>query len=172
MEHLHVDVRQRVVECLMDRRIAIDQQDRIFGVAGGVVVGRIILGDLRRSRSRQADRLADDDRQFVHVPRLVDEAEDFALIDRRQYRLQIGITGQQNPHRPRCDAPRRLQHFDPGHARHALIADDDVEIVLADQRHRRLAAAGGENVEVTPQQPVQCPQDARFVVDAEDLAAS
>jgi hypothetical protein len=74
--------------------------------------------------------------QALCVPRLFDETIDLALVDRRRHRIEIGIAGKQDAHRRRRTRSDFAQHVDTRHARHALVADDDVHAMAAHEFNR------------------------------------
>ena len=47
----------------------------------------------------------------------------------------------------KANGARRLQELEAGHARHALIGDDDGDVVLFEQLQRLVAGAGGVDLE-------------------------
>ena len=108
--------------------------------------------------------------QFGVVPRLADEAVDLAVVDRADDRREVGVTGEQDAHAARRDVARLPQQIDAGHDRHALVADDDVHLVAAQEVERLVAVGGREHVIAVAEQRLQRGQDALLVVDHQQPA--
>src|SRR3546814_18437841 len=77
------------------------------------------FGRLRRARG--TDRTRNRRRQVIVRPGLVDEAEDLALVDRADDRVQIRIAGQQDAHRIRVQIPGGSQQFDAGERKRVVV---------------------------------------------------
>src|ERR1019366_766589 len=68
-------------------------------------------------------------------------------------------------------APDRLEHLEPVELREHHVEDDEVGLVLADQRQPRLAVFGGEDVVAFALEvDAQAERDARVVFDDEDAS--
>ena len=68
--------------------------------------------------------------QFVVVPRLVHETIDLAFVHRTDHGFQIRIAGEQHAQRARVGCLDVAQRIHAGFFRHALVADDDVDVML------------------------------------------
>jgi len=122
------------------------------------------VGADRGRFARDAAGGGDDLAQFAVVPGLADEAEHLALVDRAEHRLEVGEAGQQDAHRARCQLADLAQAVDAGQARHALVADHHVDVLLGGDARRLGGIVGDEHLEVAEQR-AQCARDARLVVD-------
>ncbi|MNV76906.1 hypothetical protein D3C71_1702900 [compost metagenome] len=68
--------------------------------------------------------------QALVVPRFREELVDGPLVDRVGNRLQLGVARQHHANRVRVELLGAAKELDPGHSRHALVRDDDVNGVL------------------------------------------
>lgn len=62
------------------------------------------------------------------VPGLVDKAKDLSLVDRADNRRQVRVAGKQQAHGRRLQPSHLGQKLDASHTRHALIADDHIDL--------------------------------------------
>ena len=147
---------------------------RLFGVAAAVRESRIC--SLARARAEDIDLFTGAGSQVTVNPPNLNAVQELAVgmvrlpeaggrieplpgdtlelwvNDLRLDRVEIGVTGEQDSDRARGERANLRQHLDAGHLRHALIGDDDRDVLLdrrreqqhlgTQQRHR--ASALGE----------------------------
>ena len=93
----------------------------VAGVVRELLAEPPVLPHRREAR----DRLAQDHRELLRVPRLLDVALDRARVDGVDEDGEIGVRREQDADRVGPPLLRALEEVDPAHPRHALIADDD-----------------------------------------------
>src|ERR1700674_5251369 len=91
-----------------------------------------------------SERFRDMIAQLAVVPGLREELVDGALINRIGDRLQFGIPREYDAHGFRVNVLRPAEEFHAGHGRHALIGNNDVNIVSREELETLLSAPGGE----------------------------
>ena len=94
--------------------------------------------------------------------------------DRPQDQVHIGVTREDDPHRPRVAVADAGEQLGAVHAGHAHVRHDDVELVLFEQLQRRLRPAGEVHLPVAApaaQHPSQSVEDHLLVVDEQHAQA-
>ena len=96
-------------------------------------------------------------------------AEDLAVVDRTHDRREVGVAREEHAHRVGRRRAHLAKHLDAGEARHALVAHEDVDSAARHDLERRRAALGDLHVVFLPEERGEGVQDARVVVDEEDV---
>ena len=99
------------------------------------------------------------------VPRLEDVAEDVPFVDRVDDGLDVGVAGEEHPDRVGLELAGLAEEDVARHARHALIGEDHVDVVVLEQLDRRLARGTRQDAIGAVEQVAQALQDVHFVVD-------
>ena len=130
----------------------------------GVLVGQATIA---LSQEERLDGLPDHRPQLVRVERLRDVAQDAAQIDRADQRLDVGVPGEDERDQVGPDLASARDDLDPGHARHALIRDQDADLVLPQDLEGFGAAQGGVKREVASVVELEELEHVGLVVDDE-----
>src|SRR5579885_3805119 len=120
---------------------------------------------LRLLRPVYAEGVADLHTQIVVVPRFGEEFVDRALVDRLGHGAEIGVAAQHHAHRARMHVLDLAQQLGAGGAGHALIRDDDADLLAREEVHGVLGGSGGEDaIAVATQRPGERIEHVRLVV--------
>ena len=92
------------------------------------------------------DGVLDGDQQLLPQPRLDDEPIDFALVDGVNHRVETQHGGDENARRVGLNLAGLGEQFQAGHRRHALVADNDGKLPLAELFERGGGVGCGDHV--------------------------
>jgi hypothetical protein len=116
-----------------------------------------------------AERIANDRRQLVGIPRLADVAVDVPFIDRIDDRVDVGVTGHHEPDNVREFFAHPGEKLRASHARHALVGDDDVNVgTESEDVERLIGALGGQDLIFAAKEAAETGEDFGFVVDDQE----
>ena len=152
------------LEALRHLRDRVALQDDLDRVAGGQRLGRRGCGRFARQFRGELDRLA----QLLRRARLRQKTEHLALVDRAFDGVEVRVARQQDAHGSRRERANLRQHLDARHLRHAVIGDDDVDVLVADDVERFGAVRREEQIELAPEHDPHRVQHALLVVDEQE----
>ncbi len=108
--------------------------------------------------------------QGVFPPWLEHVLIDVAPVDGVDDIVGVGVAGEDDADGVRVVSAQPLQQFDAAHPRHALVGDDDGDIVLVPEDLQRLVAGGGgEYRKLILEDHGKVGEVDRFVVDVEEF---
>ena len=107
-------------------------------------------------------------RSCLRCARLRQKTEDLALVDRALDGVEIGVTREQDAHRARRERANLRQHLDAGHLRHAVIRDDHVDVLVADDVESLGAVRREEQIELAAEHDPHRVEHALLVVDEQE----
>ena len=113
------------LDLLFERAVQLDQL-RVHGLRG-VLQMRVLADELVA-----LDGVFQRGDELLVQPRLDDEAENFALVDRGDDGVEIEHGGRQDARGKRLDLPRLGEQFQAGQLRHQLVGDDDGKFPAAE----------------------------------------
>ena len=166
------DQRDRRVELvagdLDERRLELAGLGQLFVGVHELGVGLLQLGDQPFPLGQEVillGSLADDPLELDGIPWFEDVAEDVAFIDCVDHGLNVGVACEQHADGIGLGPASLAQEGVALHPRHPLIGEDQLHLVLAQQRDRLTPRRGGEHpvraVELVP----QALQDVHFIID-------
>ena len=117
------------------------------------------------------DRIGDNRLDLLIAPRFVQEAVHLAVVHGIDDGGEIGKAGQQNADAIRRNLFRLPQEVNAGHLRHPLVADDDVNAMLLQDRERSTAGSRREDLILVAKERSERVEDSLLVVDEKDLRA-
>ena len=109
--------------------------------------------------------VADDEEQIVRVPGLGDVLVDTGAVDPLDDVLGLGVAGDDDARHVRPALAHPRQQLDPGHGRHALIRDHDLNPLLLQDALGVGRKGRGADIEVLIQDARERIQRERLVVD-------
>ncbi len=108
----------------------------------------------------------DGEPQVLIVPGLGDELVDRPFVDRPHDGLHVGVAGEHDADDLRPAAFDLLEHLGPGHPRHAVVGDHQVDLLLGQSLQGVLRIRGGEDLVVlVDENPPQGLEHPGLVVD-------
>ncbi len=116
----------------------------------------------------QARAGADRHQQLVRMPGLGQKLIDARVIDRADDIVGIGIARDDHADRLRPALAHLAEQLDPGHPRHALIAQHDLDPLIPENAQRFLARAGAVNVELVLERHLHRFERTGLVIHDED----
>ena len=108
--------------------------------------------------------LADQGLEFQGVPGLEDVAEDPPLVDRVDDRLDVGVPGEEHPHRVGPGDAGLGQEGVAAHPRHPLVREDHVDVLATQDLQGRVAGPGREDAIGAVEQVPEALEDVGLVV--------
>ncbi len=115
---------------------------------------------------------ANHQQDVVVVPGLGDIAVNFSAVDRRDGRADVGVSGQQDAHGVRLQAPHPFEELRPVHAWHSHVRDHQVNRVVGDELQCGRAALGRKDpISLWTEQPPQRIENGRLVVHQQQRGA-
>ena len=116
----------------------------------------------------QLDRRTQHLDQLIVLPRLRQIAQYLALIDRVDRGLQVRVGRHDDAHDVGLDLAGAPADLDPGHRRHALVADQDRNVLAFQQIDGFGPIARGQDRELVLEHVPKREQVLRLVVDVQD----
>ena len=110
--------------------------------------------------------LQDRQLQFLRMAGLEQEAVDLALVDGAHRRFEVRLTRQDHANGVGPLLAHFREQLAAGHAGHAFVGDDDVDVVAREDHQGLLRGVGGEDLELRPVEAAnQRRGEVRLVVD-------
>ena len=107
--------------------------------------------------------------QLLVLERLVEEAEDLALVDAVDRGLERALAGEQDPHGLGADASRLAGELRAGHLRHVVVGHQHRDLFLRDRRERVRCGQRAPDVQLLALEAAHDGGEHRLVVvDAHD----
>src|SRR5690606_19370106 len=117
------------------------------------------------------DRVLQHAAHFLRVPRLRDVAVDLPEVDRLDEHVDVGERGQNDSDRVGLPVAHPAKQLDARHLRHALVGDDDRDVLVLEDAERLGAARRRQDVERLPEVEPEGVEVVLLVVDDEDRIA-
>ena len=131
-------------------------------------VGRLQLGDQPFPLGQQVvllGGLADDPFELDGVPGFEDVAENMPFIDRVDHGLDVGIAGEEHADGVGLEPAGLAEEGVSLHPGHPLVGEDQLHLMVVQQRDRLTAGRGREHAVRTVKLVPQALQDVHLIVD-------
>ena len=130
-------------------------------------VGRLQLGDQPLPFGEQLKLLgplAEDPFELSGIPGFEDVAEDVAFVDGVDHRLDVGVPREEHSDCVGLEPSGMAQELITRHAGHALVGEDQVDLLMAEDLQPLGTTAGRQDTKRPMEQMAQALEHIHFVV--------
>ena len=160
----HLAQRGAVADDVAEVELAVELLVQVAGVLGELGREAAVLAVQVEPLDRVLQHAAD----LLRVPRLGDVAIDLAEVDRLDQHVDVGERGEDDADRVGLARAHLAQQLDAGHLRHALVGDDDRDLLAVEDAERLGATARGQDVERLAEVEPERVEVVLLVVDDQD----